>query len=175
MALGRETGMREGDRAPRVEMRILDRRLDGWGFPGRGSAMAAGLDLHACLEAPLRLAPGAPPVLVSAGFALRIGDAGWCGLVAPRSGLGHRGLVLGNTVGVIDADYEGPVLISAWNRNAPGPGADDGVITIAPGDRIAQLVLVRIGRPDFVVVKSFDGASARGAGGFGSTGIAAAP
>ena len=101
-----------------IELKILDRRLPGWGFPHYGSALAAGLDLHACLEAPLLLRPQAPAVLISAGMAFRIGDPDWCALVLPRSGLGHReGLVLGNAVGLIDADYEGPCLISAWNRN----------------------------------------------------------
>jgi dUTP pyrophosphatase len=104
----------------KIELRILDPRLPGWGFPRRGSNLAAGLDLHACLDRPLILQPQAPAVLISAGIAFHIGDPEWCALVLPRSGLGHKqGLVLGNTVGVIDADYEGPCLISAWNRN-PG-------------------------------------------------------
>ena len=153
-----------------VALKILDPRLAGWGFPHWGSAEAAGLDLHACLDAPLALKPGDPPVLVSAGFAMRIGEPGWCGLVAPRSGLGHRGLVLGNTVGIIDADYEGPVTISAWNRNAPS-GAG-GAIVIAPGDRLAQLVFVCVARPDLAFVEDFAVPSARGPGGFGSTGTA---
>jgi dUTP pyrophosphatase len=153
---------------PRVEVRILDPRLPGWGFPSWGSELAAGLDLHACLEAPLALAARQPPALISAGFAMRIGDAGWCALVVPRSGLGHKGLVLGNLVGVIDADYEGPVLLSAWNRNP------EGAIAIEPGMRIAQLVLVQIARPRFAVVPAFAGTGGRQAGGFGSTGDAAA-
>ena len=159
---------------PSVAIRLLDSRLSGWGFPHRGSALAAGLDLHACIDAPLTLAPGDPPVLVPAGFAMRIGDPDWCAMIAPRSGLGHRGLVLGNTIGIVDADYEGECMISAWNRNCRGTGLpDDGVLTIAPGDRIAQLVLVRIGRPRVAIVEAFSEASARGAAGFGSSGIAA--
>ena len=107
-----------------IELKILDPRLPGWGFPGRGSRLAAGLDLHACLDRPLVLRPQAPAALISSGIAFRIGDPEWCALVLPRSGLGHkRGLVLGNTVGLIDADYEGPCLISAWNRN-PAQGGD---------------------------------------------------
>lgn len=157
---------------PQVEIRILDARLAGWGFPHWGSAEAAGLDLHACLDAPLTLEPGDPPALVSAGFAMRIAEPGWCGLVAPRSGLGHRGLVLGNAVGIVDADYRGPVTVSAWNRNPPSRAG--GAITLAPGDRLAQLVFVRIARPIFTFVEDLAGPSARGAGGFGSTGIAAA-
>src|ERR1700719_1536505 len=124
-----------------VALKILDPRLKGWGFPHYGSSLAAGLDLHACIDEPLFLRPQAPAVLISAGIAIRIGDPQWCALVLPRSGLGHHaGLVLGNVVGVIDADYEGPLLISAWNRNPAGAADDAEGILIAPGDRIAQLV-----------------------------------
>src|ERR1051325_3363598 len=113
-----------------VERKVLDPRLHGWGFPHYGSEFAAGLDLHACLDASLTVQPQATAVLVSAGISFRIGDPEWCALVLPRSGLGHReGLVLGNAVGLIDADYEGACLISAWNRNPPGGKG----ITIAPG------------------------------------------
>ncbi|ACA19363.1 deoxyuridine 5'-triphosphate nucleotidohydrolase Dut [Methylobacterium sp. 4-46] len=152
-----------------VEIRLLDPRLSGWGFPRWGSAQAAGLDLHACLDAPLTLAPQAAPVLVPAGFAVAIRDPGWCGLVCPRSGLGHReGLVLGNTVGVIDADYEGPLMLSLWNRNPPGASRP---LTIAPGERVAQLVFTRVTRPALRLVETFSGeAAARGESGFGSTG-----
>lgn len=153
----------------KIELKILDPRLPGWGFPGRGSPLAAGLDLHACLEGPIVLAPQAPAVLISAGIAFRIGDPGWCGLVLPRSGLGHKhGLVLGNAVGVIDADYEGPCLISAWNRN-PRQGGEP--IEIRPGDRIAQLVFTRILRPQFAIVAAFSETGSRQQGGFGSTGV----
>jgi dUTP diphosphatase len=153
----------------RIELKILDPRLPGWGFPARGSNLAAGLDLHACIEAPLVLEPQSPPQLISAGFALRIGSPEWCALVLPRSGLGHkRGLLLGNAVGVIDADYEGPCLISAWNRNRSEP------IAIQPGDRIAQLVVTRIAQPKFILVPQFSGTGARQQAGFGSTGVAAA-
>src|SRR4051812_4922792 len=151
-----------------IELKILDPRLSGWGFPQYGSELAAGLDLHACLNAPLALPPQAPAVLISAGIAFRIGDPEWCGLVLPRSGLGHRkGLVLGNAVGLIDADYEGPCLISAWNRNPLGGNE----VVIEPGDRIAQLVFARIARPQFKVVAQFSETGARQAGGFGSTGV----
>ena len=156
----------------KVGLHILDPRLTGWGFPRWGSAAAAGLDLHACLDAALSLEPQAPPALIPAGVSVRIGDPDWCGLVFARSGLGHReGLVLGNGTGVIDADYEGPLLISAWNRNPPGRGA---AIRIEPGERIAQLVFTRILRPDFEIreagATSDAPASGRGQGGFGSTG-----
>ncbi|MET7247624.1 dUTP diphosphatase [Methylobacterium sp. EM32] len=152
-----------------VAIRILDPRLTEWGFPRWGSALAAGLDLHACLDAPLVLEPQAPPALIPAGFALAIRDSAWCAMVYPRSGMGHRdGLVLGNTVGVIDADYEGPLMISAWNRNPPGAAP----LTVRPGERIAQLVFTRVVRPVLAVVDAFPeaGTGARGAGGFGSTG-----
>lgn len=151
-----------------VELKILDPRLPGWGFPMRGSALAAGLDLFACLEAPLVLEPQMPARLISSGIALSIGSPEWCALVLPRSGLGHKGLVLGNGVGVIDADYEGPCLVSAWNRNR------EEAIVIAPGDRIAQLILTRVTQPQFVLVTEFSQKSGRAQAGFGSTGVSAA-
>jgi dUTP pyrophosphatase len=158
-----------------LELKILDPRLPGWGFPHYGSELAAGLDLHACLEAPLLLRPQAPAVLISSGIAVRIGDPGWCALVLPRSGLGHReGLVLGNAVGLIDADYEGPCLVSAWNRNPASANRTDEGILIRPGDRIAQLVVTSVARPAFTVVAEFSARGGRQAGGFGSTGTAAA-
>ena len=158
-----------------VALKILDPRLPGWGFPHYGSTLAAGLDLHACIDEPLVLRPQAPAVLISAGIALRIGDPQWCALVLPRSGLGHRaGLVLGNAVGVIDADYEGACLISAWNRNPSSDNDDAAGILIAPGDRIAQLVFTRIARAEFTIVTAFSEAGGRQESGFGSTGIASA-
>src|SRR5271154_4473409 len=142
-----------------IQLKILDPRLQGWGFPHWGSSVAAGLDLHACIDEPLRLQPQAPVVLISAGIAFRIGDPQWCALMLPRSGLGHgAGLVLGNAVGVIDADYEGACLISAWNRNPP---SSDEPILINPGDRIAQLVFTRIARPQFTIVAAFGEAGGR--------------
>jgi dUTP pyrophosphatase len=164
----------------KIELQILDPRLPGWGFPSWGSSLAAGLDLHACVDAPIILEPQGSPLLISAGFAFRIGDPEWCAMILPRSGLGHRdGLVLGNTVGLIDADYQGPCLISAWNRNPPQGGS---TIMIHPGDRIAQLVFTRIIRPEFAIVPALSSSRSgehsppqnRGAGGFGSTGIEAA-
>jgi dUTP pyrophosphatase len=164
----------------KIELQILDPRLSEWGFPSRGSSLAAGLDLHACLDIPLVLAPQAAPALISAGIAFRIGDPEWCAVILPRSGLGHgEGLVLGNTLGLIDADYEGPCLISAWNRNPPQSGRE---ITVHPGDRIAQLVFIRITQPEFAIVSTPSSNSTaknrqsreRGVGGFGSTGVEAA-
>lgn len=153
-----------------VEIGLLDDRLTGWGFPRWGSEAAAGLDLHACLDAALTLAPQGPPALIPAGFTVMIRDARWCGLVLPRSGLGHReGLILGNGTGVIDADYKGPLMVSAWNRNPDGPG-----IRIEPGDRIAQLVFTRVTRPSLSIraadAAQEDSVGGRGSGGFGSTG-----
>jgi dUTP pyrophosphatase len=156
----------------KVELKILDPRLSGWEFPAYGSSLAAGLDLHACIDTPITIEPQAPAVLISSGIAFRIGDPEWCALLLPRSGLGHhQGLVLGNAVGLIDADYEGPCLISVWNRNPPSSGK---AITIEPGDRIAQLVFTRIARPEFVVVDAFSAGGERQSGGFGSTGVASA-
>jgi dUTP pyrophosphatase len=111
-------------------------------------------------------------VLISAGIAFRIGDPEWCALVLPRSGLGHReGLVLGNAIGLIDPDYEGACLVSAWNRNPPRSDDPSEGILINPGDRIAQLVFTRIARPRFAVVAEFSDSGGRQAGGFGSTGV----
>ena len=156
----------------RIELKILDERLKRWGFPHYGSSLSAGLDLHACAAEVIEIMPQAPAMLIPSGIALCIGDPEWCGLILPRSGLGHRqGLVLGNAVGLIDADYEGPLLISAWNRNPPGSGRP---IRIAPGDRIAQLVFTRILRPEFSVVEAFSDSGERQSGGFGSTGVAPA-
>lgn len=151
---------------PEVGLRLLDPRLPGWGFPRWGSAAAAGLDLHACLDAPLTLPPRGAPALIPAGFCVLIHDPAWCGLIFPRSGRGHReGLVLGNGTGVIDADYEGPLMVSAWNRDDARP------IRIEPGDRIAQLVFTRVTRPVLTVLEDESGSgSGRGAGGFGSSG-----
>jgi dUTP pyrophosphatase len=148
-------------------MKVLDARLRDWGLPRYQTGMAAAVDLHACLDAPVEILPGAAPLLISSGIAVHIGDAGMAALVLPRSGLGHKkGLVLGNLVGLIDADYTGPIMVSAWNRNAPGSAP----IVIQPGERFAQMVFVPIIRPEFQLVEEFSAASARGAGGFGSTG-----
>jgi len=153
--------------SPAVEVRVLDRRLEQWGLPRYQSGMAAGVDLFACLEQAVTLRAGAPAELIPSGLAIHIADPFIAALVIPRSGLGHRkGLVLGNLVGLIDADYTGPVLISAWNRNSP----ETEPIVIQPGDRIAQIVFVPILRPQFKTVLQFSASSPRGENGFGSTG-----
>ena len=147
----------------RIALKILDARLGrDFPLPAPATDAAAGVDLRAMLDAPLRLEAGAG-ALIPSGIAIHIGDPGLCAFVLPRSGLGHKhGIVLGNLVGLIDADYQGPLLISCWNRSATA-------FTIAPGERIAQLVIVPIVRAAFEVVDEF-APSARGEGGFGSSG-----
>jgi len=151
----------------KVELKVLDERVRAWGLPRYQSDMAAAVDLFACVDAPLVLAPQSPACLVPAGIAIHIADPNVAAVIVPRSGLGHnKGLVLGNLVGVLDADYTGPVLISVWNRSEPASEP----IVIEPGDRIAQLIFVPVVRPAFEVVDEFSVLSLRGAGGFGSTG-----
>ena len=147
----------------KLEVRILDERIRGM-LPHYASAGSAGLDLRACLDAPLTLQAGESH-LVSSGIAIHVGDPGYAAMVLPRSGLGAKsGIVLGNLVGLIDSDYQGPLMVSLWNRGkAP--------FTIQPLDRIAQLIVVPVVQVAFEVVEEF-AASARGAGGFGSTGKA---
>ena len=145
----------------KLEVKILDERIRGM-LPHYASAGAAGLDLRACIDAPLSLNPG-DSHLVSSGIAIHVGDPGYAAVILPRSGLGAKnGLVLGNLVGLIDSDYQGPLMVSVWNR---GKGA----FTIQPLDRIAQLIVVPVVQVEFEVVEEF-AASVRGAGGFGSTG-----
>ena len=147
-----------------LEVKILDPRFGAeWPLPDYATPASAALDLRAALDAPLRLAPG-DAALVPSGLAIHLADPGLCALVVPRSGLGHKhGIVLGNGTGLIDADYQGPLLISVWNRGGEA-------FTIAPGDRIAQLLVLPLVRAALQVVDSFE-ESARGAGGFGHTGV----
>lgn len=149
--------------APTVALRILDPRLgSAFPLPDYATAQSAGMDLRAMLDSALTLAPG-DTALVPSGLAFHIGDAGLCAVVLPRSGLGHtKGLVLGNLTGLIDADYQGPLMISLWNRG----GAP---VTVQPGDRVAQLVFLPIARAVWRTVDAF-AASERGEGGFGHTG-----
>ncbi|HSN00697.1 MAG TPA: dUTP diphosphatase [Rudaea sp.] len=146
-----------------VELKILDPRLGAEiPLPAPATAGSAGMDLRAAVDAPLTLAPGAS-ALIPTGIAIHVGDPDYCAVILPRSGLGHKhGIVLGNLIGLIDADYQGPLMISCWNR-AQVP------YTIAPGERIAQLVFLPVARAQFRVVEEFD-ASQRGEGGFGHTG-----
>lgn len=145
----------------KLEVKILDERIRGM-LPHYATAGAAGLDLRACLETPLVLNPG-DSRLVSSGIAIHLGDPGYAAVILPRSGLGSKnGIVLGNLVGLIDSDYQGPLTVSVWNRGKQA-------FTIRPLDRIAQLLVVPVLQVEFEVVEEF-AASTRGAGGFGSTG-----
>jgi dUTP pyrophosphatase len=131
--------------------------------------MAAAIDLFACIDAPLVLQPQEAAVLIPSGIALHMDSLELCAVILPRSGLGHKkGLVLGNSVGLIDADYTAQCFISAWNRNPPASGQ---AITVNPGERIAQMMFLPVLRPQFKVVTQFSNPSQRGGGGFGSTGL----
>ncbi len=144
-----------------INVRILDERLRGQ-LPGYATPGSAGLDLRACIGAPLALAPGQTE-LIPSGIAIHLADPGLAAVILPRSGLGHKhGIVLGNLVGLIDSDYQGQIFVSTWNRG----GAP---FTIHPMERLAQLVVVPVIHVGFNVVDDFD-TSRRGAGGFGSTG-----
>jgi dUTP pyrophosphatase len=144
-----------------VELKILDPRLAEQ-LPAYATPGSAGLDLRAALDAPLELAPG-QTVLVPTGISIHIADSGLAAMILPRSGLGHKhGIVLGNLVGLIDSDYQGPLMVSAWNRGSSS-------YTLQPMERLAQLVIVPVVQAQFRVVESFE-TSQRGAGGFGSTG-----
>ncbi|OYY78946.1 MAG: aminotransferase [Sphingomonas sp. 28-62-20] len=156
------------DLCPQLELKILDPRLNDWGLPRYQTAMSAGIDLHACIDAPLTLEPQAPAVLIPSGIAVLMNDPHLVAFLLARSGLGHKkGLVLGQAVGTIDADYANQIFISAWLRTPPGSES----FTINPGDRIAQLVFLPIVRPAFTIVDDFSAQTDRGLGGFGSTGV----
>jgi dUTP pyrophosphatase len=146
-----------------VELKILDPRVGkDIPLPAPATPASAGMDLRAVIDAPLTLQPG-ESALVATGVAIHIGDPGYCAVILPRSGLGHKhGIVLGNLVGLIDSDYQGPLMVSCWNRGTS-------TFTIEPFERIAQMVIVPVVQAEFRVVDSFD-ASARGEAGFGSTG-----
>jgi len=146
-----------------MQVKVLDARLGSeWPLPTYATGGSAGLDLRACLTAPLVLEPGQTE-LVPTGLSIHLDDPGLAAILLPRSGLGHKhGIVLGNLVGLIDSDYQGPVMASMWNRGAAA-------FTIQPGERIAQLVVVPVVQVRLEVVESFT-ATERGAGGFGSSG-----
>ena len=146
-----------------IDLKVLDQRIAGQ-IPAYATPGSAGLDLRACLVEPLRLEPG-QAVLIPTGLSVHIADPGLAAMILPRSGLGHKhGIVLGNLVGLIDSDYQGPLMVSCWNRGSKA-------FTIEPMERIAQLVIVPVVQAAFRVVDEFD-ASDRGANGFGSTGRA---
>ena len=149
--------------AATIALRVLDPRMAD-AVPAYATPGSAGLDLRACLDAPRTLEPGGAE-LIPTGIAIHIGDPALAAMLLPRSGLGHRhGIVLGNLVGLIDSDYQGPLMVSCWNRGRAA-------YTVQPMERIAQLVIVPVVQARFRVVDDFD-ASARGASGFGSTGRA---
>ena len=144
-----------------IDVKILDERMRGQ-LPQYATSGSAGLDLRACLDAPLTLAPG-HTALIPSGIAIHLADPGLAAVILPRSGLGHKhGIVLGNLVGLIDSDYQGQIFVSTWNRG-------NASFTVEPMERLAQLVVVPVVQVGFNVVAEF-GASHRGAGGFGSTG-----
>jgi dUTP pyrophosphatase len=145
-----------------LKFKRLDPRVGtNWPIPEVGTAGSAGVDLRACLDEPVTLAPG-ETILIGTGIAIHLEDPGFCAMILPRSGLGHRGLVLGNLVGLIDSDYQGELKISTWNRGQEPQ-------TIEPGDRIAQMVITPVIQPTFIEVDDFE-SSSRGEGGFGHTG-----
>lgn len=144
-----------------IDIRILDPRMKDQ-LPAYATAGSAGLDLRACIDAPITIEAGAT-VLIPTGLAIHVGDPSYAALILPRSGMGHKnGIVLGNLVGLIDSDYQGQLMISTWNRG-------HSAFTLNPMERLAQLVIVPVLQVGFNVVDTFD-ASARGTGGFGSTG-----
>ena len=144
-----------------IDLKVLDARIAD-SLPAYATPGSAGLDLRACIDEPLLMAPGQTR-LIPTGLSVHIGDAGLAAMILPRSGLGHKhGIVLGNLVGLIDSDYQGQLMVSAWNRS-------DVPFTIAPMERIAQLMIVPVVQAEFNVVQDFP-ASERGEGGYGSTG-----
>jgi deoxyuridine 5'-triphosphate nucleotidohydrolase len=147
----------------KIQLKILDQRLGNeFPLPHYATDGSAGMDMRACLDAPLQLVPG-ETTLIPSGLAIHVADAGLAAVLLPRSGLGHKhGIVLGNLVGLIESDYQGQVFVSCWNRG-------DETFTIQPGERIAQMVIVPVVRADFEIVDEFVD-SDRGAGGFGHTG-----
>jgi len=146
---------------PTIELRVLDERIRPH-LPAYATPGSAGMDLRACIDAPIVVEPGRTE-LVPTGVSIHIGDPGLAAVILPRSGLGHKhGIVLGNLVGLIDSDYQGPLMVSCWNRGHEP-------FTLHPLDRLAQLVIVPVVQARFEVVESF-AESARAGGGFGSTG-----
>lgn len=152
-----------GSARPPLKVRVLDQRIGAeWPLPGYATAGAAGLDLRAAIDAPLELVPGKAE-LIPTGLSIWVEDPSLAAVILPRSGLGHKhGLVLGNLVGLIDSDYQGPLMVSCWNRGGAA-------YTVQPGERIAQLIVVPVVQVELEVVDTFS-PTERGVGGFGHTG-----
>lgn len=149
---------------PKVQVKILDQRINGQ--LQRGTSMSAGYDLIACIDKPVSIRHGDKATMIPTGLAIYINDPNIAALILPRSGLGHKqGLALGNTVGLVDADYQNQWYVSAWNR-----GQQDEIV-INPGDRFAQAVFIPVIHPNFEIVSEFSEETERGLGGFGSTGV----
>lgn len=145
-----------------VDVKILDPRLNG-NLPTYATPGSAGLDLRACIDQAIDIEPG-QTILVPTGLSIHIADPGYAAMILPRSGMGHKnGIVLGNLVGLIDSDYQGPLMVSTWNRGQAS-------FRLEPMERLAQLVIVPVVQAEFRVVQAFEQASDRGSGGFGSTG-----
>ena len=148
-----------------VQLKILDSRLGNeFPLPEYATSGSAGLDLRACVDSPLTISPGVTE-LIPTGLAMHLADASLAATILPRSGLGHKhGIVLGNLVGLIDSDYQGPLMVSCWNRSTQP-------YTLEPGTRFAQLVILRVETPELCFVNAFETETTRGTGGFGSTGL----
>ena len=157
--------MSQSSKALKTEVKILDNRIGREiPLPAYATPGSAGMDLRACIEVPLKIMPG-ETTLVSTGISIYLRDPNLAAVILPRSGLGHKhGIVLGNLVGLIDSDYQGPLMVSLWNRG-------DGAFEVNIGDRIAQLVILPIAQTEFEIVEEFT-SSVRGSGGFGHTGTA---
>ena len=147
-----------------IQLKCIDDRLGrDYPFPEYATPGSAGMDIRACIDEAIIIGPG-QTALLPTGFAMHIDDAGLAAILLPRSGLGHKhGIVLGNLTGLIDSDYQGQVFVSCWNRSSES-------FTINPGDRIAQMMIIPVVQANFIVVEDFN-ESARGAGGFGHTGV----
>ncbi|MBC8226928.1 MAG: dUTP diphosphatase [Gammaproteobacteria bacterium] len=148
-----------------IQIKVLDKRIGtDFPLPSYATTGSAGLDLRACTDKTITITPG-ETILIPTGIAIYIANTGYAAKILPRSGLGHKhGIILGNTVGLIDSDYQGPIMVSCWNRGSEA-------FSLNPGERIAQMIFIPIFKPDFELVDSFN-ETERGTGGFGSTGVA---
>lgn len=155
-----------------IEVKILDQRIHEWGMPSYKTELSAGIDLYACCDEPIAIYPNQKAILVPTGLSVNMDTTEFFGAIVPRSGTGHKqGIIMGNTIGIIDADYQGQMFLSLWCRSNGATSIDP--IWIQPGDRLAQLIFVPVVRPAFKVVDDFSSSTIRGSGGFGSTGISA--